>query len=82
MIERGETLNHLPCHQDPDLFFAERPEMLERAKALCASCPVREHCLAGALDRREPHGVWGGEILVDGEVVATKRGRGRPRKVA
>ena len=73
----------LPCHiDDPDLFFAERPDDLERAKVLCASCPVRQACLAGALSRSEPWGVWGGEIFDHGVVIARKRPRGRPRKVA
>jgi len=72
----------LPCVSAPDLFFAEHAAQLAAAKALCADCPVRELCLAGALERREPYGVWGGEILVDGRIVATKRGRGRPRRVA
>ncbi|OZB46955.1 MAG: transcription factor WhiB, partial [Cellulomonas sp. 14-74-6] len=30
----------------------------------------------------EPWGVWGGEVFVAGQVVAVKRGRGRPRKEA
>ncbi|MER6559793.1 WhiB family transcriptional regulator [Streptomyces sp. NPDC001027] len=30
------------------------------AKAYCGRCPVREACLAAALERREPAGVWGG----------------------
>lgn len=73
----------LPCHTgDPDLFFAERPEQLEAAKALCGQCPVRIACLAAALERGEPWGVWGGEILDHGVVIARKRPRGRPRKVA
>lgn len=73
----------LPCHSgDPDLWFAERPDQLEAAKQLCADCPVREHCLAGALERAEPWGVWGGEIFDQGVVIARKRPRGRPRKVA
>ena len=50
------------------------------AKGHCQSCPVRELCLAGALERREPWGVWGGQVFVHGDVVARKRGRGRPRK--
>jgi WhiB family redox-sensing transcriptional regulator len=70
----------LPCLEDADLFFAESPRLLGQAQALCAACPVRELCLAGALERREPHGVWGGQILVGGVVVEHKRGRGRPRK--
>ena len=70
----------LPCREEPDIFFAESPRVLEQAQALCARCPVNELCLAGALERREPHGVWGGKIFVGGVVVAHKRGRGRPRK--
>jgi WhiB family transcriptional regulator, redox-sensing transcriptional regulator len=71
----------LPCHVgDPDLWFAEDPADLERAKALCADCPIREQCLAAALAREEPWGVWGGQILQQGVVVARKRPRGRPRK--
>ncbi|MET3960140.1 WhiB family redox-sensing transcriptional regulator [Marmoricola sp. OAE513] len=72
----------LPCQTHPDLFFAERPAFLDQARALCASCPVVDLCLAGATERAEPHGVWGGQIFVDGAVVASKRGRGRPRKTA
>ena len=71
----------LPCRvNDPELFFAESPEDVEHAKALCATCPVRLACLSGALERREPWGVWGGEWFVQGTVVARKRPRGRPRK--
>ena len=73
----------LPCWDaDPDLFFAEAPADLERAKAVCTGCPAREACLAGAMARREPYGVWGGELFIQGAVVARKRPRGRPRKVA
>lgn len=71
----------LPCRvHDPDLWFAEAPADLERAKEFCATCPVRAACLDGALLRREPHGVWGGEILEQGVVVPRKRPRGRPPK--
>lgn len=73
----------VPCHQaDPDLWFAESPTELERAKALCADCPIRSLCLDEALERQEPWGVWGGEIIERGTIVARKRPRGRPRKDA
>lgn len=72
----------LPCRSnDPELWFAEQSEAIERAKAMCQQCPLVAACLSGALDRAEPWGVWGGEVFVDGVVVARKRGRGRPRKV-
>ena len=70
----------LPCAGDPDLFFAESPDDVELAKSLCSDCPVRRTCLAGAVERREPWGVWGGELFIRGEIVPRKRGRGRPRK--
>jgi WhiB family redox-sensing transcriptional regulator len=71
----------LPCRlTDPELFFAESPADVEQAKALCLDCPVRQECLAAALDRREPWGVWGGQLFVNGVVVPRKRPRGRPRK--
>jgi WhiB family transcriptional regulator, redox-sensing transcriptional regulator len=77
----GVSGNALPCRQvDPELFFAEVPADVEEAKALCRDCPIREACLAGAIERREPWGVWGGELFVGGVVVARKRPRGRPRK--
>lgn len=71
----------LPCRtNDPELFFAESPSDVERAKALCGTCPLRQACLTGALERREPWGVWGGELLCQGAVLPRKRPRGRPRK--
>lgn len=71
----------IPCRaHDAELWFAESPADVELAKSLCTGCPVRSACLAGALERREPWGVWGGQLLVQGAIVARKRPRGRPRK--
>jgi len=70
----------LPCTEDPELFFAEAPADVEAAKALCQGCKIRAACLEGALERREPWGVWGGELLLRGTIVPRKRPRGRPRK--
>jgi WhiB family transcriptional regulator, redox-sensing transcriptional regulator len=71
----------IPCRvNDSELWFAESPADVETAKSLCQPCPVRTSCLAGALERREPWGVWGGELFIAGVVVARKRPRGRPRK--
>ena len=70
----------LPCTEDPELFFAESPQDVETAKAMCRDCRARIACLTGALERREPWGVWGGELLMRGAVVPRKRPRGRPRK--
>ncbi|KGM09676.1 WhiB family transcriptional regulator [Cellulomonas bogoriensis] len=71
----------IPCREhDSELWFAESTRDVEQAKSLCQACPVRQECLAGAVERGEPWGVWGGEVFVDGVVVPRKRGRGRPRK--
>jgi WhiB family redox-sensing transcriptional regulator len=71
----------LPCRvNDSDLWFAESPADVEFAKALCQDCPVRDLCLIGAQERREPWGVWGGELFLQGVVIPRKRPRGRPRK--
>ncbi len=70
----------LPCRADPDLFFAEAPHDVEDAKALCQYCPIQRSCLAGAIERCEPWGVWGGELFDRGAIVPRKRSRGRPRK--
>src|SRR5215468_12768906 len=72
----------LPCRDDPELFFAESPDDVEFAKSLCQSCAVRTACLAGAIGRAVPWGVWGGELFLRGEIVPRKRPRGRPRKDA
>lgn len=76
-----DTEAELPCREHPaDLWFAELPEDVEAAKALCGDCPIRTMCLEQALERREPWGVWGGQLVLQGVVVPRKRPRGRPRK--
>ncbi len=69
----------LPCHNaDPDLFFADSDLEISLAKSLCGSCPMKQACLEGALDRSEPCGVWGGQLIEDGTVIERKRRPGRP----
>ena len=81
-VDENEDLDaELPCRVfEAELWFAESPADVEYAKSLCGNCPLRAQCLAGALERREPWGVWGGQLLVQGAVVPRKRPRGRPRK--
>lgn len=76
--QASELDNLPPCGENPQLWFSDLPAELEAAKASCRACPLREPCLAGAVDRREPCGVWGGEILENGRVITHKRARGRP----
>lgn len=73
----------LPCFdENSELFFAESPADVERAKRLCRSCPIRDLCLSTAIARQEPWGVWGGEWFVRGQATREKPQRGRPRKTA
>ncbi len=60
------------------LFFSEEFVDMARAKAICARCSSKADCLAGALARSEPWGVWGGELIEEGRIRTTKRPRGRP----
>lgn len=62
------------------LFFSDDEFDLARAKAICGKCGLADACLSAAIARAESYGVWGGQLLVEGEVVAVKRGRGRPPK--
>lgn len=62
------------------LFFSEELMDIAAAKRICAGCPVLEPCLEGALARKEPLGVWGGQLFANGRVLAAKRRRGRPPK--
>lgn len=76
-----DTSSLLACGTgDPDVWFAQTPAEVELAKSLCRGCPVRAACLSAALERAEPWGVWGGQLLERGVVVARKRPMGRPTK--
>ncbi len=62
------------------LFFSDNVIDIARAKAMCGLCPLQVECLASALEREEPWGVWGGELLSGGRIIANKRPCGRPPK--
>ena len=48
------------CKSDiPDALFVRGAEQ-NKAKQVCAGCPVRTECLAEALDNQIEWGVWGG----------------------
>jgi len=61
-------------------FFSPRPRDIAGAMRVCAGCPAMTPCLEGALRRREPWGVWGGQLFHDGRILTVKRPAGRPRK--
>ena len=78
----GDLGDPLPCSDNTQLWFSDLPADLELAKALCKTCPLRPPCLAGAVQRGEPCGVWGGEIFEKGRIIAYKRPRGNPGRRA
>ena len=51
--------------EDPEVFFpvgntGPALAQIEEAKKICARCPVKEPCLAWALESGQDAGVWGG----------------------
>ncbi len=57
----GDWNDRSACGPD-DLatFYAYDGATQAKAKAICAGCPVREECLAYALNTKQPEGIWGG----------------------
>jgi len=61
------TGNPPPCSADPELFFPPGygdayTSWVEKARAVCRSCPQRAACLQWALTHPSmaEHGIWGG----------------------
>ncbi len=64
------------------VFFSHDRKVIDQAKAICAGCPRRESCLEDALERREPWGVWGGELFRNGHVLTNRKRGPRHQQVA
>lgn len=62
------------------LFFSDNDLEIDKSKAICNTCDMQESCLDGAIDRAEPFGVWGGQLMRNGIPVARRPRRGRPPK--
>ena len=65
---------------DVDLFFPTTEDEADEAKAVCASCPVRQACLDYAIQTRQDDGVWGG--LTESERRRERRRRAVARRAA
>jgi WhiB family redox-sensing transcriptional regulator len=82
--EAADEWAEASCRDETDslteLFFSDQIPDIVRAKRICAACSLITPCLEGALERREPWGVWGGQLFLNGKVLAQKRRRGRPPK--
>jgi WhiB family redox-sensing transcriptional regulator len=56
----------------PDELFV-RGAAQNRAKQMCAGCPVKTECLAEALDNQMEWGVWGGMTERERRAILRKR---------
>lgn len=64
------------CAQaDPALFYPEQGESAAAARRVCRACPVREQCLAYALETGQEWGVWGGTTERERQRVRAARRR-------
>ena len=53
------------CAGYPNTLFFPSPDSpdamtIEKAKAICAACPVMDDCLSYALETNQRSGIWGG----------------------
>jgi WhiB family redox-sensing transcriptional regulator len=72
--------------EDPELFFpigttGPALQQLARAKAVCATCPVRTECLQWAIDTNVDQGVWGGLSEDERRSLKRRTARGRLRPI-
>lgn len=64
MLAGQDWLDEIACHDKPEEWFfrsEERgggPHFWDKARAVCAGCPVRDACLAWGMDT--DHGMFGG----------------------
>jgi WhiB family transcriptional regulator, redox-sensing transcriptional regulator len=74
-------------HADPGLFFpvgTTEAALLKvnRAKQICAGCPVRQACLDWALATGQQVGVWGGTVADERRALRAQRARALPLPIA
>lgn len=71
-----------------DLFFPPHTHRAayRQGKALCATCPLRQRCLAYALDNEDPgepwDGLWGGMSPIERRRLHQRDGDAAPAQVA
>lgn len=75
-------LKHAACRGlETALWHPERgdsPDGTEKAKAICATCPVKKECLDWAVTHYERHGIWGGLNEKERRKLRQSRRVGRP----
>ena len=64
-----------PCRKvDPELFFPVLGDRYEEARAVCATCPLREPCGLWAIDAKERFGMWGALTPEERSTLSRTRG--------
>jgi len=63
-LERPDWQAFAACRSadvDLDAFFPGRGDRTDEARAICATCTVRDECLEYAMENGIQHGIWGGK---------------------
>jgi WhiB family redox-sensing transcriptional regulator len=84
-MSAGYSLDGAMCEgvatADYDPFFAGTPEADAEALALCSICPVRQACLAYAVETGQMFGIWGGTTQRELRHLVAQAGGPRARRV-
>jgi len=65
-VHNAAWAEHIACRGMSDVMFGVLADTRtggtnwSQARAVCASCPVRQECLDHAIRNDEPHHMWGG----------------------
>ncbi|WP_328760428.1 WhiB family transcriptional regulator [Streptomyces sp. NBC_00271] len=89
-VDYWDWQRHALCRgMDSSVFFSptrerglRRRAREERARAICARCPVKEACVRTALRSGEEYGLWGGLTEEEREVLRPRRKALRPQRAA
>lgn len=79
-IDASWRLDGACAELDPEDFYPEGGQRhvrqsYERARVVCATCPVAQRCLSYALEHEERHGMWGGLTPAEREDLLGRRRR-------
>lgn len=73
-LARPEWMTDANCRRSGVNFWPGQGQDVREALAVCEACPVREPCLALALERRE-YGIWGGTTEIARKKMRSQRRR-------
>jgi WhiB family redox-sensing transcriptional regulator len=61
-IQHYENQRNLGSYRSTEWMSLGNCRLVEpdKARKICSTCPVRDHCLEYALSEQIEHGVWGG----------------------